>query len=412
MTQYGMKESRKKEPDYSPLIVNTDEILNSLKNDLKSCKRISINTFTYKGPSLFKPLLGIGITSEKENYYIPFTYKEICKKDKSNQPCQGLLFGDFEETSTGQGLLFEEPEEVSTKGLKNEYILDELKPFIEDPFLEKVGFDLKKLYINLASYNIKPAGLKFDVCLAAFLLDSEKANPSLSHITSRYLSVAIPDWEEILGKGKKAISPEDLSLENLAKCSARVTYFSNSLVDTLEKELEKVELSDLFYNMEMPIVSVLARMQMRGISLDKDILKKLSLQAEEELKKSSERIYSLAGDNFNINSPKQLGEILFKKLELPGAKKTKTGYSTASDVLEPLREDYEIVGLVLDYRELNKLKTTYLDVLPGLIDPVTGKLHTHFNQMVTSTGRLSSSEPNLQNIPCKNGIRKACKKSI
>jgi len=398
LPKYGLKETEKKEPEYNPLLVTSDRNFLSLKNDLEKSQWVSVDSFTRKGPSIFKPLLGIGITTEKGNYYIPFTCKEFKKADKK-QPCQGLLF---------------EEEEAGEEQTGEDYFLQELKPFLENEKLAKYGFDLKDFYINMASCGIKPEGLKFDVRLAAFLLDSERPEPTLSYIVSRYLSLNIPAREDILGKGKKALSLEDLSTEDLAKCSLRTTVFSKKLVDILSEKLKTLKLDSLFFEMEMPLIPVLARMQMRGISLDKNILKELSLEAEKELKKSSELIYSLAGEEFNINSPRQLGEILFEKLKLPEGKKTKTGYSTASEILEPLREKYEIVGLVLDYRELNKLKTTYLDVLPALIDPVTGKLHTHFNQMITSTGRLSSSEPNLQNIPVRTEfgklIRKAFKK--
>ncbi len=162
----------------------------------------------------------------------------------------------------------------------------------------------------------------------------------------------------------------------------------------------------------MPLVSVLARMEMRGITLDTEILKTLSSRVDEELKILSAEIYSLAGEDFNINSPKQLGEILFDKLAIPGGTKTKTGYSTASEVLEPLREHCRIIDYILEYRELYKLKTTYLDVLPGLVDPITGKLHTSFNQTIAATGRLSSSNPNLQNIPVRTEFGRLIRKAF
>ncbi len=393
MLKYGLNRPQKEEADYNTVLVKSRDILLNLLEDLKEVSWISLTSFSYKGPSLFKPLLGIGIRTEKNTHYIPFPYRKFTEK-------------------ISQGMLFEKIKETEETYPDIEYVLQTLKPFLEDKHLPKIGFDLKTLYIQLFGYGIKLGGLTFDVQLAAFLLDSERPFPSLSYITSRYLSLNIPDWEEILGKGKYALSLEELSIDKQAECAGRITVLSKKLSEVLERKLEEENLLSLFRDIEMPLISVLAKMEMRGISLDTDILKDLSLRAGEELEVLSDEIYRLSGENFNINSPKQLGEILFEKLKLPGGSKTKTGYSTSSNVLEPLKDHYRIVSLVLDYREINKLKTTYLDVLPGLIDTFTGKLHTSFNQMITSTGRLSSSNPNLQNIPVRTEFGKLIRKAF
>jgi DNA polymerase-1 len=401
LQKYGITSRKNKEGEYKTLIVSTEDLLKFLIEDLKNASWMGLNCFSYRGPSLFKSLLGIGITTETKNYYIPFPYREY-KYNRKAEISQGLLFDRLDEHKENSSL---EPE----------YILENLKFCFENENLPKYGFDLKRVYIQLAGYGITLKGLAFDLQIAAFLLDSERPSPTLSYIVSRYLSIHIQEEEEILGKGKKSLSWQDLSMEKQAESSARITFYIKSLSDVLISSLKDLNLLSLFQDMEMPLVSVLARMEMRGITLDVDILKKLSLQVDEELKRLSAEIYSLSGENFNINSPKQLGEVLFDKLALPGGTKTKTGYSTASEILEPLREHCRIIDYILEYRELYKLKTTYLDVLPTLIDPITGKLHTSFNQTIAATGRLSSSNPNLQNIPVRTefgrSIRRAFKPS-
>lgn len=401
MQKYGFSERKKEEPEYKTVIVSSEDSFKSLLDDLKNSSWISLNSFSYRGPSLYKPLLGIGITTEKEHYYIPCAYNEY-KYNRKSEMSQGLLFDSLDEGK-------------ENSSLETLYVLNHLKNFIEDEKLAKYGFDLKNIYIQLAGYGIKLKGIVCDVQIGAFLLDSGRPSPDLSYIVSKYLSLSIKNEEEILGKGKKALSWEELSPEKQAEASTRITCHIKPLSDVLISNLQNLNLLSLFQDMEMPLVSVLARMEMRGITLDTDILNTLSSRVDEELKKLSGEIYSLAGEDFNINSPKQLGEILFDKLALPGGTKTKTGYSTASEVLEPLREHCKIIDYILEYRELYKLKTTYLDVLPGLVDTITGKLHTSFNQTITTTGRLSSSNPNLQNIPVRTEfgrlIRKAFKPS-
>jgi DNA polymerase-1 len=217
--------------------------------------------------------------------------------------------------------------------------------------------------------------------------------------------------EDLIGKGKAAITMDMVDVERVCKYCCEDSDVTMRLKKILEKELSAKGLEDLFYKVEIPLVEVLATMEINGVSIDKDYLADLSLEMDKKLDKLTRRIYEMAGEEFNINSPKQLSKILFEKLKLPIVKKTKTGISTDEEVLNKLALEHKLPESLLEYREIAKLKSTYVDSLPSLINPKTGKVHTSFNQTVTATGRLSSSGPNLQNIPVKTEegrrIRKA-----
>jgi len=226
------------------------------------------------------------------------------------------------------------------------------------------------------------------------------------------LNVNIEDKEKILGKGKNKRTFKDLSV------SERAEYFSNilnmvySLENTMEGFIESFGMTELYNNVELPLIEVLASMEWYGFKVDENILKSLGEEFEEEIEKLTHKIFDLAGEEFNINSPKQLGEILFEKLNLPVIKKTKTGYSTDAEVLEKLKDKHSIVDNILKYRQLVKLKSTYIDGFIALIDKNTGRVHSSFNQTVTNTGRISSTEPNLQNIPVKTEEGKRIRKAF
>lgn len=271
--------------------------------------------------------------------------------------------------------------------------LELFKPLFSDGEIKKYILRAKETLIVLKRMGLKLVGLAFDPLLAAYLL-----HPSDS----------LPSFEDQLKERLNLILPEDISREKRSGILVASLY---KIIDSLLKELEKMDLLKLYQEVEIPLIEVLAEMELNGIKLDRDYLEKLSIQWEKELETITDEIYRLAGEEFNLNSPKQLGEILFKKLGLPVIKKTKTGYSTSAGVLEELMDKHEIIPLIMEYRQLMKLKSTYVDALPPLINPETGRVHTSFNQMVTATGRLSSTDPNLQNIPIRTEegreIRKA-----
>ncbi|MBM3249343.1 MAG: DNA polymerase I [Candidatus Omnitrophica bacterium] len=265
-----------------------------------------------------------------------------------------------------------------------------LKKILEDEGIRKISHDLKKAKVALAAEGLALAGLYFDTMIAAYLLDPSKSGYGLDDVS----------WEHL---------GEPAGLKGAHQESA--LGFIRKLKPKLEKELKEKELSGLFRDLEMPLVEVLAEMELNGIKLDHDLLKKISTTIEKRLIELIDEIYGLSGTQFNINSPKQLRDILFEKLKLPVVKRTKTGPSTDEEVLKALAAKHKLPGVLLEYRQLTKLKNTYVDTLPEMTDK-TGRLHTSFNQTGTETGRLSSSNPNLQNIPVKTEIGGQIRRSI
>ncbi|SEM97541.1 DNA polymerase I [Lihuaxuella thermophila] len=274
---------------------------------------------------------------------------------------------------------------------------NEFQNWLADRHRRKLVYDVKKTKIALEKIGFQPAGFQFDVLLAAYLLNPSESQYELSELAARYLQSSIPADEEVYGKGAKRRALEG---EELAEHLARKTSVIYQLAPVLLKELEEAGLSELMCDLEMPLALVLAEMEQAGVLVDKDRLNELGIELKESMDRLTVEIYDLAGTEFNINSPKQLGEILFDKLGLPVIKKTKTGYSTSADVLEKLAPQHEIVEKILHFRQAGKLYSTYIEGLKKEIR-ADGKIHTRFNQTIAATGRLSSTEPNLQNIPIR-----------
>ncbi|MBI4618685.1 MAG: DNA polymerase I [Desulfobacterales bacterium] len=287
------------------------------------------------------------------------------------------------------------------KQLRMDYVLLSLKPILEEERIKKIGQNVKYDYVVLRRYGIELSGINCDTMVASYLLNPSKHNHNLEDIAREYLDHQMVSYKDLAGKGKNALTFDQIDIEkaSIYTCEdSDVTFLlSNLLVPRLEKE----GFADLFYNIEMPLILVLADMEMNGVKVDADFLLRMSKEMEVKLTLLMEEIYSLAGEEFNINSTQQLGNILFEKLGLPGAKRTKTGYSTDVNTLSKLAFEHKLPAKILEYRSLTKLKSTYLDALPRLIHPETGRIHTSYNQTVTATGRLSSSDPNLQNIPIR-----------
>ncbi|MFH1189535.1 MAG: DNA polymerase I [Candidatus Omnitrophota bacterium] len=291
-------------------------------------------------------------------------------------------------------------------------VLEALKPVFEDASIGKIGQNLKYEYIVLANYGIKLSGEFFDTMVASYLLNPSKPNHNLEEISIEYLNHKMTTpIEELIGKGARKITMDLVDVDRVCAYCCEDSDVTLRLSEILKKELSDKALDELFYKVEMPLIEVLASMEITGVSIDRKYLSGLSKEMEGKLEKLTARIYDIAGEEFNINSPKQLSAILFEKLKLPIVRRTKTGISTDEDVLTKLAARHELPHTLLEYRELSKLKSTYVDSLPELINPKTGRIHTSFNQAVTATGRLSSSGPNLQNIPIKTEegrkIRKA-----
>ena len=268
---------------------------------------------------------------------------------------------------------------------------EEITALISNARVKKAGYDLKKLKVSLFREGLILNGLDFDVMIAAYLLNPSRSSYALVDLALEYLGEFIRQ-EKLETKSGLALAVK--------------------LKPVLEKALKEKNLLQLFTELEMPLVSVLAQMEQDGIKLDLKLLKELSRDIEKRLIKLIADIYEASGTQFNINSPKQLGQVLFDKLALPVIKKTKTGPSTDEEVLRRLAEKHAIAALLLEYRQLTKLKNTYVDALPKLVNPETARVHTSFNQAATETGRLSSSNPNLQNIPIKTEIGSKIRQAI
>lgn len=310
---------------------------------------------------------------------------------------------DYQEKIIGIAFSFQENEAYFV--ITNPSRLLELKPILENNQIKKIGHNLKADWRILKNQNIILSGLDFDIMIAAYLLNPGERNYSISNLAFSELQV-----HNLLSNEKEKHEPQQLSL-NLARYDlAAIILSANESVDTinkikkvLEKKIISNDLKDIFSNIEMPLIEVLSTMESSGINLNKELLKNLSTKIKKNIKDLEKKIHELAGKDFNINSTKQLKEILFTDLQIPttGLKKNKTGFSTAEDELIKICKLHPIIPFLQEYRELNKLETTYLKALPLIVDAKTKKIHTNFNQTVTATGRLSSNDPNLQNIPTR-----------
>lgn len=291
--------------------------------------------------------------------------------------------------------------------------LDLLKPILIDPKLPKIGHNIKYDYIVLARAGVKLQGIYFDTMLASYLLSPGSRSHSLDALAFSLLGHEKIKTEELIGKGKKQITMNLVNLAQVTEYSCEDADMTLRLMLILKKKLEQEKLAKLFFEVEMPLIKILAQMEINGVKIDQDYLKSLNWEMDVKIRALEKRIYNNAGLEFNINSTRELENVLFEKIGLStlGIKRTKSGYSTAAQELAKLREKHPIIDLISRYRELAKLRSTYVRALPRLINPKTGRVHTSFNQTITATGRLSSSNPNLQNIPIRtklgNSIRKA-----
>ncbi|MUH96642.1 DNA polymerase I [Aliivibrio fischeri] len=288
--------------------------------------------------------------------------------------------------------------------LDRDWVLEQLKPYLEDDHKAKVGQNLKYDASVLARYDIEMKGIKFDTMLESYVYNSVAGKHNMDSLALRYLQHNTISFEEIAGKGKKQLTFNQIALEQAAPYAAEDADITLRLHHVLNAKLEADEkLKSVFTDIELPLVSVLSRMERKGVYIDDMLLSAQSLEIGQRLDELEKAAYEVAGQEFNMNSPKQLQAILFEKMELPVIKKTPSGAaSTNEEVLQELALDYELPKLILEYRGLAKLKSTYTDKLPKMINPSTGRVHTSYHQAVTATGRLSSTDPNLQNIPIRN----------
>ena len=287
--------------------------------------------------------------------------------------------------------------------LKRDAVLKKLKPILEDPKCHKVGHNLKYDMSVLANYGIQLAGMRFDTMLESYVLDSTFSRHDMDSLALKYLGYKTVKYEEVAGKGKGQINFSEVPIEQASNYAAEDADVTLKLHETLWPRLkENAALVKLFDEIEMPLVPVLSRMERNGVRIDVGMLRRQSDKLSKRMLEIESESHKLGGQAFNMDSPKQIQEILFQKLKLPVLRKTPTGQpSTAEEVLQELALDYPLPRLILEYRSLSKLKSTYTDKLPEMINPDTGRVHTSYHQAVTATGRLSSSDPNLQNIPIR-----------
>ena len=287
--------------------------------------------------------------------------------------------------------------------LDRDYVLGRLKPLLEDPQRVKVGQNIKYDMMVLARYHIELAGIGFDTMLESYVLNSTGTRHDMDSLALKYLGYKTRKYEDVAGKGKGQINFSEVPIEQAAPYAAEDADITLRLHDVLWPRLrEAPKLEKLFQEIEMPLVPVLAGMQRTGVRIDADMLRHQSDELARRLLELERDAHEAAGQPFNLESPKQIQEILFDKLGLPVLKKTPKGApSTAEDVLQELALDYPLPNIILEYRGLSKLKSTYTDKLPEMINPETGRVHTSYHQAVAATGRLSSSDPNLQNIPVR-----------
>ena len=281
--------------------------------------------------------------------------------------------------------------------------LEIFRPFFEEKNILRIAHNIKYDYKVLKNYDIEVQGAIFDTMIAHYLINPDMKH-GMDYLSEIYLNYTPISIESLIGKkGKNQGNLRSASLKQQTNYAAEDADVTFQLYEIFEQKLKEENLENLFYRIEMPLMKVLAKMELAGISLDKECLKKESLELENDLKNLEKKIFEFSGEEFNLNSPKQLGEILFEKLKLDAkAKKTKTGqYSTSEEVLQKLESKHEIIKHILEYRTYQKLKSTYVDALPMQVNEKTGRIHTNFMQTVAATGRLSSVNPNLQNIPIR-----------
>ncbi|MCR4316101.1 MAG: DNA polymerase I [Planctomycetes bacterium] len=293
-----------------------------------------------------------------------------------------------------------------------ETLHEHLKPIIENEQIPKIGHNIKYDALILMRHGFEFRGYGFDTMVAAFLIDSERGGIGLDAQAIRWLRRENIHIESLIGSGRKQTTIDTAPLVDVANYAAEDTDVALQLKLVLEKEIERLGHNDLFFKCEMPLVEVLAHIEYFGLKIDEKMLNKLSDELNKRAGQLEKEIYILAGEEFTIGSPKQLGAILFEKMGLPPTKKTKTGWSTDAETLETLAQHHELPAKIIEYRQVTKLSSTYTEALPAAINRRTGMVHTSLNQTVAATGRLSSNRPNLQNIPIRSEIGRSVREAF
>jgi DNA polymerase-1 len=347
---------------------------------IKSFK-CAFDTETTSLESLNCDLVGISFSYEKDQgYYLPFN-------------------GDFVKEN-------------------RESVLGELKEYFENDLFQKIGHNIKYDCLVLSQYGIRVQGIYFDTMIANYILNPSGRNHKLDAMSEKFLNHEMIPISDLIGKGKNQKTMDEIEIDTVAEYACEDADITLQLYEILEPKIKLENLENVFYNIEIPLISTLIETEKNGVRIDVDFLSDMSERLKSRIDEIIKEIYSLAGEEFNLNSPRQLGPILFEKMEIHKAigkrppKKTKTGqYSTAEDQLLKF-DQHEIIQLILEYRELTKLKSTYVDAIPNLVNPKTNAVHTSFNQTIAATGRLSSTDPNFQNIPIRTELGREIRKAF
>jgi DNA polymerase-1 len=372
-------------------VVSAEPELDALAAHLRSAGVMAFQLITNPGPAMRADVVGIVVSAgDRWARYVPVGHE-------GDTAGGGLLATASAPTQLDRGLVFAR-----------------LGPLLEDATLGKRGHDLKSNSLILSRQGITLRGLAFDSMLASYLLDATRPSHDLEAAALQHLGYRARTADDVQGRGARAVRFSQVSPEDLLGFAGERADLAWQLSGKLAPQLVSEQLEPVFRELEMPLIPVLADIEQAGVLIDTPLLAEQSRRFEQELASFTARIHELAGEEFNINSPQQLGRILFEKLALPVAKKTgKTrSASTAAEVLEELATVHELPRLVIEWRGLQKLKSTYIDALPLLVNPATGRVHTSFNQAVAATGRLSSSEPNLQNIPIRTELGREIRRAF
>ena len=363
--------SIKKNEKYKKITTKTD--LEKLIKILEKSMSFSIDLETTSLDPKEAEIVGLSLSAKsEEGFYIPVGHKNEPKNEQ----------------------------------LPLKFVMEKLSPFLLSEEKEKIGQNIKYDISVFRENGFEVKGTIFDTMLASYLLFSNRTSHGLDHLAEEFFGISTIKYVDICGKGAKQISFSEVSIEDATQYASQDADITFRLAENMKEQLKEDQLDELFSDLEIPLLKILLDMETTGIRLDVSLLNKMSSKLEVELERMTKKIYELAEEEFNINSTVQLRRILFENLNLPIIKKTKTGASTDIDTLEKLAHLHELPNIILQYRQLTKLKNTYVDALPRLVYKKTGRIHTHFNQTITATGRLSSSIPNLQNIPIRSDLGK------
>ena len=386
--------------------VTTAEALESLVSALESAGEFAFDLETTSLDPRLAEIVGLSFSfADHEAYYIPVGHVTALPLPKgegtlfsSSAEIIGSLFSPLQRGETGSG------EALAAGQLPRSSVLDRLRPLFENAALRKVGQNIKYDMEVLANNGINLTGVWFDTMLASYVLNPSRQGHGLDALAQEHLNHRMVSYSDVTGSGKNQKNFSEVEIEAASRYACEDADATWLLRRKFEPLLTTAGLDILFHTLEMPLVPILSAIENHGVLLDSHLLARLSSDFAGRMTTLEEQVFAIAGVRFNLNSPKQMGEVLFEKMGLQTGKKTrgKSGWSTDNEVLTALAEEHEIARLIVEYRGITKLRSTYSDALPRLVNPKTGRVHTSYNQTVTNTGRLSSSDPNLQNIPIRS----------